>query len=80
MEIGNKSVFAGRSAKRANKSVPADKLAPDSEEDPEAGEVDYSIMDLNQGPDTPLLPPLLSVYPDQWLSQLALLLHQQPHL
>ena len=46
-----KSVFAERIAKRANKSVPADTLAPvgvRSEEDLEASEIDYSILDLNQ--------------------------------
>ena len=48
-----RTVFAERSAKRANKSVPADTPAPvgpapDSEEDPEASEIDDSILDLNQ--------------------------------
>ena len=45
-----RSVYAERSAKRANKSVPADTPAPvglalDSEE---AGEIDDSILDLNK--------------------------------
>ena len=43
-----RSVYAERSAKRANKSVPADTPAPDSQEGPEAGEIDDSILDLNQ--------------------------------
>ena len=48
-----RSVFAERSAKHANKSLPADTLtpvgpAPDSEEETEAGETDDSILDLNQ--------------------------------
>ena len=56
-----RSVYAERSVKHANKSVPADTPAPDSEEELEAGEIDDSILDLNQmnnllGPDTPLPP------------------------
>ena len=48
-----RSVFTERSAKHANKSVPADTPAlvgpaPDTEEDPGAGEIDDSILDLNQ--------------------------------
>ena len=40
-----RTVFQERSAKRASKNIPADP-EPD-EEDPEAGEIDDSILDLN---------------------------------
>ena len=48
-----RSIYAERSAKCANKSVTADtpvpvRPAPDSEEEPEASEIDDSILDLNQ--------------------------------
>ena len=48
-----RSIYAERSAKCANKSLTADtpvavRPAPDSEEKPEAGEIDDSILDLNQ--------------------------------